>query len=82
MSRVVADQIQAIVAWPRECCRPADSRRYGRKLLDAHARDRAMGRFASLTSLSADPSRTRRGRPSHGSWPARFNPRERVGCEA
>lgn len=38
MRRVVADQIQAIAAWPFERCRPADSRHYGRKLLDAHAR--------------------------------------------
>ena len=45
MRRVVADQIQAIVAWPRERCRRTDSRRYGRKLLMQHARDRAMGRF-------------------------------------
>ena len=82
MRRVEADQIQAIVAWPRERCRPADSRCYGRKLL-MHTRE--TGRWAasaSLTRLSADSSRTRSGRRSYGFWPARFTLRARVGCEA
>jgi hypothetical protein len=57
MRRVKADQIQAIGAWPRARRRPADSRRYGRKLI---MRARETGRWAasaSLTGLSADPSR-------------------------
>ena len=82
MRRVVADRIRAIVAGRASL---ADLRTADATAANSLMHPRETGRWdasASLIRLSADPVGTLSGTRSHGSSPARFNPLERVGCEA